>query len=457
MRVDLPTFRAHTRAALADQLLQQSIENASGNFSDGREKALGDLPDSEALRDQLKLIRAATLANLTEHLEEFERNATAAGVVVHWAQDASEACEIVIALAKERGISQVVKTKSMVSEEIQLNSALEGAGIRPVETDLGEWIVQLAAEPPSHIIAPAVHKTKEQVADLFSDELGRSVEADIAALTAAARDALRGDFLSAQMGITGGNILVAESGTLVLVTNEGNGRMVTSLPPVHVAVVGIEKVVPSWEQAEVWLSLLSRSATGQPLSIYTNLITGPARPGELDGPQEVHLVLLDNQRSSYLGTQFEEMFGCIRCGACLNVCPVYTKVGGHAYRSPYSGPMGAVLTPLLFGKGQFSALPQASTLCGACLDVCPVRIDLPRMLLQLREEQVEAGRLPWLGVWVERAAAWVMTKPKLYRMLSLLARKFGGTRLAKLFIPFPIPEISQQTFHQLWKSRELEE
>jgi len=282
MRVDLPTFRAHTRSALADQPLQQAIENASVNFSDGREKAMGDLPHSEALRDQLKLIRAATLANLAEHLEEFERNATAAGVVVHWARDASEACEIVIALAKERGISRVVKTKSMVTEEIQLNSALVRAGIRPLETDLGEWIVQLAGEPPSHIIAPAVHKTKEQVADLISEELGRSVEANIPALTAAARDALRGDFLSAQMGITGGNILVAESGTLVLVTNEGNGRMVTSLPQVHVAVVGIEKIVPTWEQAEVWLSLLARSATGQPLSIYTNLITGPARPGEMD-------------------------------------------------------------------------------------------------------------------------------------------------------------------------------
>jgi L-lactate dehydrogenase complex protein LldF len=456
MQVDLPKFREYTRTALADHRLQQAISNAAGKFSVGREAAMENLPRSDALRDQLKAIRTATLANLAEHLEEFERNALSVGAQVHWARDGVEACQIVVGLAQEKEINRVVKSKSMVSEEIRLNSALEKAGIEPVETDLGEWIVQLAAEAPSHIIAPAVHKTREQVAELFVEKLGISVEADIRALTAAARDALRSEFLSAEMGITGGNLLVAESGSLVLVTNEGNGRMVTSLPPVHVAVVGIEKVVPTWEQAEVWLSLLARSATGQPLSIYTNLITGPARQGELDGSQEVHIVLLDNRRSSYLNSAYEEMLGCIRCGACLNVCPVYTQVGGHAYGSPYSGPMGAVLTPLLFGKDQYSGLPQASTLCGACRDVCPVRIDLPKMLLQLREELVEDGRLPLISEWIERIAAWIMVRPRYYRVFSRVIRFVGGTRAAKILMTDPVPDLSRKTFHQLWTSGELD-
>ena len=268
---------------------------------------------------------------------------------------------------------------------------------------------------------------------------------------------MRSEYLAAEMGITGGNLLVAESGTLVLVTNEGNASLVTCLPPVHVAVVGIEKVVPTWVGGEIWLSLLARSATGQPLSIFTNLITGPSPKDSPDGPRELHIVLVDNQRSSYVNSAYEEMFECIRCGACLNVCPVYTQVGGHAYGSPYSGPMGAVVTPLLFGEENYPALPQASTLCGACLDVCPVRIDLPRMLLQLRETQVSANQLPLLSVLVERFAAWVMAKPKIYRGLSRLARFFGGTRWAKLFLSLPLPELSQKSFYQLWRRGELDE
>jgi L-lactate dehydrogenase complex protein LldF len=295
------------------------------------------------------------------------------------------------------------------------------------------------------------------VAELFAEKLGSHVEADIPALTAQARKTLRNEFLSAGIGISGANLLVAETGSLVLVTNEGNGRLVTSLPRVHVAVVGIEKVVPTWAQAEIWLSLLARSATGQPLSIYTNIITGPAREGDLDGPAEVHIVLLDNRRSEILDSEYAEMLACIRCGACLNVCPVYTQIGGHAYASPYSGPMGAVLTPLLFGLDRYAALPQASTLCGACLEVCPVRIDIPDLLLRLREQQASERRLPFWDRMLEHAAGWLMTRPKLYRRASAAARKLGGTRLAQRLFRAPLPELSPRSFQEMWAAGELDE
>jgi L-lactate dehydrogenase complex protein LldF len=456
MSLDLHRFRKHSRAALADKRLQQAIVNAAGKFSAARQTALADLPFSDQMRNHLKEIRQVTLANLADHLETFEHNAGKTGVQIHWARSGEEACGIVVGLAQERGITHLVKSKSMVTEEIRLNTALEKAGINPVETDLGEWIVQLAGEPPSHIIAPAVHKTKEQVADLFSEKLGNPVAADIPSLTAEARKVLRNEFLTAEMGISGGNLLVAETGSLVLVTNEGNGRLVTSLPRIHVAVVGIEKVVPTWEQAEIWLSLLARSATGQPLSIYTNIITGPAKKDDLDGPQEVHIVLLDNLRSSYMNTAYEEMFNCIRCGACLNVCQVYRSVGGHAYGSPYSGPMGAVLTPLLFGMENYPALPQASTLCGACLEVCPVRIDLPRMLLEMRRDQVAEKRLPFLDHILEKTAGWVMGEPGLFRILTRLARLFGGTRLLQPFFTASLPKLSAHSFQELWERGEVD-
>jgi L-lactate dehydrogenase complex protein LldF len=457
MKLTMRNFRRKSRAALADEQLQQAIAKASGRFVEGREEALENLAHSEEMRDQLKRIREATMANLADHLETFERNAAAVGAQVHWARSGDEACQIVINLAEEQGVSKAVKSKSMVSEEIHLNDALMEAGITPIETDLGEWIVQLAEEPPSHIVAPAVHKTREDVARLFADKLGSKLDADIPALTAEARKTLRSEFLSAEMGITGANLLVAESGSLVLVTNEGNGRLVSSLPRLHIAVVGIEKVVPTWKEAELWLSLLARSATGQPLTIYTNIITGPAREDDLDGPEEVHIVLLDNRRTEILASEFSEMLSCIRCGACLNVCPVYTQVGGHAYHSPYSGPMGAVLTPLLFGLKEYAALPQASSLCGACLDVCPARIDLPELLLRLRRRQASEAILPLWDRLMEKAAGWLMSRPGLYRLAARIAHIFGGTRLAQLFFSAPLPQLSRRSFHDLWQSGELEE
>ncbi|MFW6182195.1 MAG: LUD domain-containing protein, partial [Chloroflexota bacterium] len=343
-------FRQQATVAVEDVRLQGALELATGRFRIGRDVALAELPGADALRDHFKATRQATLARLAHHLETFERNAQAAGAQVHWAEDDQEACDIVLEIARQHNVRLAAKSKSMATEEIGLNSVLEAAGVRPVETDLGEWIIQLAQEPPYHITAPAIHKTRDQVADLFGADGGPRVDSDdIQALTEEARRRLRGQFLEAGMGISGGNIAVAETGSIVLVTNEGNARMITSLPPVHVAVIGIEKVAPTWDDAAAWLALLARSATGQPLSVYTTVLTGPARERDLDGPQEMHVVLLDNGRSRLLNTKYEEVLQCIRCGACLNACPVYREAGGHAYGSPYSGPIGAVISPLLFG------------------------------------------------------------------------------------------------------------
>jgi L-lactate dehydrogenase complex protein LldF len=457
MRATLGQFRKQAKGVTEDMRLQVALENATGRFRDGRETALRALPDAEALRDHLKQIRAATISNLAEHLETFERNAIQTGAKVHWARNAQEAARIVVDVARRHKVDLVTKSKSMATEEIHLNQALIGDGIRPIETDLGEWIIQLAEEPPSHIIAPAIHKTKEEVADLFWRELGREVPADIPTLTAEARLMLREKFLNAGMGISGGNIGVAETGSIVLVTNEGNGRMVTSLPPVHVAVMGIEKIAPTWDEASAWLALLARSATGQPLSIYTSVITGPARPEDPDGPQEVHIVLLDNNRSKYIGTKYEEILQCIRCGACLNICPVYREAGGHAYSSPYSGPIGAVVSPLLFGLRDYSGLPQASSLCGACLDVCPVRIDLPRMLLELRNDLVDQRILPWPERMLEHLAAWSLGSRRLFEFLSRFARWLKFSSLADRFMMVNLPSIAPRSFRELWGSGDLED
>ena len=460
--VDLNVFRERARHALADPFLQKALKGATAHFREGREKALAELPDADALRDQLKAIRETTLARLADYLVAFEQKATAAGARVHWARDGMEAANIVISIAQRHGVRLAVKSKSMTSEEIRLNEALRAAGIQPVETDLGEWIVQLAGESPSHIIAPAVHKTRQQVAELLSREVGRPLPPDdIPALAAEARRVLRRYFLSAQLGISGANLAVAETGSVVLVTNEGNGRLVTSAPPIHVVIMGIEKIVPTWEDAAVWLSLLARSATGQPLSVYTSIITGPARADEIDGPEEVHIILLDNGRSRYIGTPYEEVLQCIRCGACLNVCPVYRKVGGHAYGSPYSGPIGAVISPLLFGLDAFSGLPQASTLCTACLDVCPARIDLPRMLIDLREEVVERGLISRRETTVERGVAWLLRHSRLYEWVSRLLRWIlkPWTRNGYVSLPFllkmtrgrQVPAPAPKTFRRLWR------
>jgi L-lactate dehydrogenase complex protein LldF len=340
--------------------------------------------------------------------------------------------------------------------------------VATVETDLGDFLLQLASETPSHIIAPAIHKTRQQAAALLSRESGRPLSPDdLSALTGEARRILRKRFLAAGMGISGGNIAVAETGSVVLVTNEGNGRLVTSVPPVHIAVIGIEKIAPTWDEAAVWLSLLARSAAGQPLSIYTSIITGPARSDDPDGAKEVHIVLLDNGRSQLVGTKYEEVLQCIRCGACLNVCPVYSEAGGHAYSSPYCGPIGAVITPLLFGLEDYEALPHASSLCGACKDVCPVRIDLPRMLLELRTDEVTEGVLPWRERKVEAGMAKVLGHEKLMRFVAgavrLAQRPFvhdGSLSLPGRLNPVlerRVPGLAKRAFREMWDAGELED
>jgi len=459
-------FRAGAAGAIADLHLQAAMETATANCRVGRAAALAEIPDPDDLRDQLKAVRSSTMAQLGEHLEQFELRAVQAGAKVHWAQNGPEANRVVLDIICQHKADAAVKSKSMLSEEIGLNRALSDAGVTPVETDLGEWIVQLAGETPSHIIIPAIHKTRDQVAELLSRETHRPLPADdIPLLVKEARRMLREKFLTAAIGISGANIGVAETGSVVLVTNEGNGRMVTSLPPVHIVVMGIEKIAPTWEDAAVWLSLLARSATGQALSIYTTIITGPARPADPDGPGEVHIILLDNGRSRQVGTPYEEVLQCIRCGACLNVCPVYRESGGHSYGSPYSGPIGAVVSPLLMGLEQYEALPHASSLCGACLEVCPVRIDLPRMLLELRKEEVDRRVLPWYDRWVERIAARVMGNERLFQFSAGVARALlrplsqsGSLRLPSWVNPAHerrLPALAPRSFRDLWKNGDV--
>lgn len=390
MRAD--TFKARARTAVRDIPFRKALAGATVRFAEGRVAKMGELPDPEGLRDRGRAIRLATLENLDEHLAKLADQVEKAGGHVHWALDGDEACRIVAEIARQNNVELAVKSKSMTSEEIELNHVLEAQGITVVETDLGEWIVQLAGERPSHIIAPAVHKTIQDVIELFEKATGeKDLPAEIPALTGVARRALRERFTCAGIGISGVNFAIAETGTIVIVTNEGNGRFIASLPPVHVAIMGMEKVIPTWDDWTVMLPLLTRSATGQRLSSYVTAVTGPRRAGDIDGPQEFHLIIMDNGRSEILDSKYRESLACIRCGACLNVCPVYTEVGGHAYGSVYPGPIGAVITPLLEGLDQAWELPWASSLCGACLEACPVRIDLPRMLIELRADEVERG------------------------------------------------------------------
>lgn len=365
--------------------IPSAVQQATNRFVSGRAARVAELPQWEELRQIGSDIRLHTIEKMDVYLTRLEEKVLAAGGHVHWAETAEDANQIVLQIARDHNVRTAVKSKSMATEEIGLNHALEQAGIQAIETDLGEYIIQLAGTGPSHIIVPAVHLKKEDVADIFSEKLDLRAPSDPVELARIAREVLRAKFLSAEMGISGGNFLVAETGTLVLVTNEGNGRMVTTMPDLHVAVVGIDKVIPDWESLTVFLKLLARSATGQKLSTYTQFITGPrSEEGEF-GPKEFHLVLLDNGRSNILRDPIgREVFKCIRCGACANVCPVYKNVGGFAYGWFISGPIGAILSPQMLGTETARELPYASTLCGACADVCPVKIPIPTILRHLR-------------------------------------------------------------------------
>jgi len=384
-------FRKVAREKLADPHVQEAIRSSVERLRSHRLEAWGELENVEELRQRAHETRMKAVRDIDHYLAEFTQALEARGGVVKVCATAEEACAYVVDVCRRRDAKLVAKSKSMATEEIGLNRALEAAGVRSVETDLGEYILQLGGEHPVHIIAPAIEKTKEDVAKLFSTVEGSEIGAEFSDLTQAARRQLRKVFLEADVGITGANFVVAETGTIVTVTNEGNGRLVAALPNIHIAVTGIERLVPTLAELSPLLQLLGRSATGQRLSSYTHLVTGPRREGEEDGPEELHVVFLENGRRNLLGTKYEEMLACIRCGSCLNVCPVYRKTAGSAYGPVYSGPMGAVLVPLLVGIRNASSLPHASSLCGACTQACPVKIPLHELLLELRRDLVEQG------------------------------------------------------------------
>jgi L-lactate dehydrogenase complex protein LldF len=377
-------FFAASRTAVADLELRRKLENATGRHLGHVAEMRADFAPFDQERDTARRIKEEAIGRLDELLVELKDRLEANGCKVFVAADAAEARDYILDVARRCGAKRVVKGKSMTTEEIALNPALAAAGIEPVETDLGEYIVQLRNETPSHIITPAIHLSREDIGQLFADKLAIPYTAEPEKLTAAARERLRSIFLSAEMGVTGVNFAIAETGTLVLVENEGNGRFSSTLPDTLVALMGIEKVIPKLADLSHFLEILARTATGQKLTCYTNFINGPRRDGDLDGPREVHVVMLDNGRTRILADPvLRESLYCLRCGACLNVCPVYRRIGGHAYGVPYSGPIGSIVSPNLFGSAA-AHLPFASTLCGACRDICPVKIDIPRILLHMR-------------------------------------------------------------------------
>jgi len=443
MRQQSMHFVARVGDRLADVRLQANLKKAKGKFVDTRASAVREFDADaaacaaaagrdeaasfEALRDAGAAIRGKVIDDLDLWLEAFETKATATGAQVLWARDGAEVCERVLEIARRHGTRKAIKSKSMLSEEADLNAALSAAGVQPVETDLGEYILQIAGnEAPSHIIAPVMHKNVDEVADLFAREHNKPRKTDIPALTREAREALREHFLSADMGISGGNFLIAETGGVALVTNEGNGRMVTTLPKVHVVITGIEKILPTLEDLATLLRLLPRSATGQTISNYVSMLTGTKGAGDPDGPEHLYFILVDNGRSQLLDEDFRSMLRCIRCGACMNHCPVYQTVGGHAYGWVYPGPMGSVLTPMFTGLERALDLPQASTLCNQCGSVCPVRIPLPQLLRTLRERQTDQGLRPWSERLGLKAWAWLAQRPRWYARAASFAARYLG-------------------------------
>lgn len=417
-------FKRAASKALADRTLQEAMRRLDDKFPAKRAEAVAKLPEFEALRDTAARIKDHTLAHLDLYLERFAAQVERQGGQVHWARNAQDARTIVIGLARKADAKTVTKGKSMIGEEIGINAALQAAGIVPVETDLGEYILQLAGEAPSHIIGPALHKTKGQVAELFlKHHGGETAWEEGEDLVAEARKILRERYFAADMGITGANFLIAETGQTVIVTNEGNGDLTQSLPKAHIVLASIDKVVPTLEDTSVLLRLLGRSATGQEMSAYTTFSAGPRRDGDADGPAAFHVVVIDNGRSALLGTPAQQVLRCIRCGACMNHCPVYQTVGGHAYGWVYPGPIGAALDPALIGLKEARHLPQASSLCGACEAVCPVKIELPMIFRYWREQAYDRGLSPWSERQGVRLWGVLLRRPRLYRAgLSLLRR-----------------------------------
>lgn len=414
--MSLHDFRSASGKAVADERLGAAIRKTTGVLETRRAAAVAAHPDFESLRTWGRARKLEVSGSVEEHARLFAERVRAAGGVTHFARNAGEACATIVEILAGRAVRTAVKSKSMTAEEVGLGEVLAEAGVAVTETDLGEFIIQLAGEKPSHILAPAIHRDRAQVADLFAQALDAPPGLDVEALVGWARKVLRERFLKADAGITGANFAVAETGTLVLVTNEGNGRMATALPRLQVAVVGIDKVIPRLADVPGFLSLLTRSASGQTISTYVTMVTGPRRPGEEEGPAELHVVLVDNGRTEIAAGPFREILHCLHCGSCLTHCPVYRSVGGHAYESTYAGPMGDVLSPLLWGKEAYPDLPWACTLCGRCAEVCPMKIPLPDYHRGLRNDVAKGGSRALL---LSRAAA----APALYRAGLALLRK----------------------------------
>ncbi len=390
----MPNFKHRAAIALANERLSIVVDTGTRRQDGNRREALPELHDPLAVRNLAAQIKDHTLQNLDHYLAQLAAGIRRLGGHVHFARTHQQACDIVADIARAAGVRSIVKSKSMVSEEIELNHELQRVGFEVVETDLGEYILQLSHEKPFHLVAPVIHKNRKDIGRLFAEKLNIPYTEDPQTLTAVARRVLREKFKAADMGITGVNFAVAETGTLCIVTNEGNGRLCSSRPRVLVSLMGMEKVVPRMKDLALFIKLLAKSATGQRITCYTSLITGPQRPGDADGPEEFHLVILDGGRMNILNSEYRSTLRCIRCGACLNACPVYRKIGGYAYDSVYPGPIGKLVTPLMNPMGDYEDLPQASSLCGACLEACPVRIDIPAMLIKMRNDLVKRGRMP---------------------------------------------------------------
>lgn len=460
-------YKERVSNALNNKFLKTALNRSMSSMSSRRVESMTAV-DGQRLRNQVRQMKEYVLRNLPDLLETLESNLTTNGAQVHWASDGPELNRIVLEIARKANVQKVVKAKSMATEETHLNHAIEEAGMKVVETDLGEYIIQLNKEPPSHIVAPIIHKRIEDVAEIFRRELDMPPTLDAEAMCAMARSVLRQEFLTAEMGISGCNFAIAETGTCCIVTNEGNGRMTSSMPRVYVVVMGIEKLVPTVEDAFLQYQALCRSATGQQTSVYLSMTSGPRQPDDPDGPDEFHVILMDNGRTEMLANGYGEALMCIRCGACLNVCPVYREIGGHAYGSTYSGPIGAVISPLLHMQvTDENKLPHASSLCGACRDACPVKIDLPRLLLDLRADQVEAKENPWFDAQAMRGFVETMKSRSRYELAgkfaslgSNLIAGFSGGNIKLMPPPLSgwtdsrnFPPFAKKSFRERWKER----